>query len=275
MVVLAATLKIGSWTIEWANVIEYLVRIGIVIAGFFIFKLVLNLFMKSLVKKLEKKDVKNTFHIFIVNIIKVVMWIIATLLFLQVLKVPLTPLVAVLGAFGIGVGLALKDHMSNIAGGVIIAVNKQFDVGDYIKCSDMEGTVENVELFFTKLKTFDNKAVYAPNSIFSSNNVFNYSKNDMRRVDISIGVSYDSSIDEVKSAIKNIIEANELIKKEPEYFIGISEYGDSSINMAIKVWTDTGQYWNVFFYMNDMLKREFDKKGIEIPFPQVDVHTDK
>jgi small conductance mechanosensitive channel len=229
---------------------------------------------KAIMKKLEKKEVKDTFYIFIVNIVKIVLWIIVGLIFLQILKIPMTPLVAVLGTLGIGVGLALKDHMSNIAGGIIIAVNKQFEVGDYIKCSDMEGMVEDVELFFTKLKTFDNKAVYAPNSIFSSNNVFNYTKNDMRRVDVSIGVSYDASFDEVKSVVAGILDANELIKKEPEYFIGIKEYGDSSINIIIKVWTDTSEYWNVFYYINDMLKREFDKKGIEIPFPQLDVHTD-
>lgn len=275
MVVLATFFTIGSWTIQWADVIELLIRIGFVIVGFFIFKFIIHMLMKYVTKKLEKKDVKSTFHIFIINIIKVALWIIIGLLFLSILKIPLTPLITALGALGIGVGLALKDHMSNIAGGVIIAVNGLFDIGDYIQCSDMAGTVEDVRLFFTKLKTPDNKAIYAPNSIFSSNNVYNYSKNNIRRVEVLIGIAYDSPIDEVKATIAKMLEANESIKKEPNYFIGIREYGDNSINITIRAWTDTSEYWNVFYYINDMIKKELDNKAINIPFPQLDIHTDK
>lgn len=263
----------SSWTISWPVVIEYGFRIVAVVIGFFVFKLILKLFMKLLEKRLAKKNIKNTFHSFILSLTRAGIWIIMGLIFLQILKVPMTPLITALGALGIGLGLALKDHMANIAGGVMIAINKQFDVGDYLKCTDIEGTVEEVELFFTRLRTYDNKIIYSPNSVFISNNVTNYSKENIRRVDINIGVSYKSSIEDVKEAINVILLSNELIKEEPKAFIGIKNYGNSSIDLVVRAWTDTVNYWEVYFYINDRLKKEFDTKGIEIPFPQLDVHT--
>lgn len=260
-------------TISWPKVIDYLIRIGIVIVLFVIFLLVMKVLKKILKKSLEKKNVKNTFHRFILSLFRVGVWIIAVLIFLQILKVPLTPLVAGLGTLGIGLGLALKDHMANVAGGIMIAVNKQFDVGDYIKCGETEGFVEDVELFFTRMKTFDNKIIYAPNSIFPSNSVFNYTKENMRRVDVSIGVSYSSKIDKVKEVIEELLKSYELVKSEPVSFVGITNYGDSSINFIVRAWTDTSNYWPVYFHINEMLKKEFDKNGIIIPFPQLDIHN--
>jgi len=261
-------------SIEWSVVIEYGIRILAVIIGFIVFRFILKRLMKMLVKKLEKKEVKNTLHSFIVSMISVAAWIVIGMIFLQILKVPLTPLITALGALGIALGLALKDHMSNIAGGVMIAVNKQFEVGDYIECSGFAGSVEDVEIFFTRLRTFDNKIVYAPNSMFVSNEVTNYTHEDIRRVDIEIGVSYNSAIDHVRETILNLIASNDDIRKDPEPFVGIKNYGSSSIDFVIRVWTDTKNFWNIYFYINNNLKKEFDKQNIEIPFPQLDVHTD-
>lgn len=262
----------GLWSISWPTVIDYGIRIVGVIACFFAFKVILNLMMKMLGKRLEKKNIKNTFHSFIISLTRAALWIIVGLIFLQILKVPMTPLITALGALGIGIGLALKDHMSNIAGGVMIAINKQFDVGDYIKCTDIEGFIEDVELFFTRLKTFDNKIIYAPNSIFAANNVTNYTRENLRRVDVAIGVSYESKIEDVKKVIGELLASNELIKKEPASFIGVTNYGDSSVNLIIRAWVDTSNYWEVYFFINERLKKEFDSKGIVIPFPQLDVH---
>jgi len=266
-------LESAGLTGVWPAIIDYTARVVLVILGFFIFKLIIKLILKSVVKRLEKKQIKSTFHSFILSILRAVMWVIVTLLFLQVLKVPMTPVVAGIGTLGLGVGLALKDHMANIAGGVMVAINKQFTVGDYIRCTDMEGFVEGVELFFTRVKTVDNKVVFVPNSIFSSNNVFNYTKENLRRVDISIGISYSASIEEVKNVLLAIMDSNEMIKKEPAAFAGVTDFGDSSVNFAVRAWTDTANYWVVYFYLNETLKKEFDSKGIEIPFPQLDVHN--
>ncbi len=257
----------------WSLVIDYAARVLLVIAGFFICKLIIKLMVKWIVKWLEKKEVKSTFHSFIISIFKALAWIILLVVFLQLLKVPLSPMVAALGTLGLGIGLALKDHMANIAGGVMIAVNKQFSVGDYVKCTDAEGFVESVELFLTRIKTMDNKVVFLPNAVFSSNVVYNYTKENMRRVDVSIGVSYSASVEAVKNVLLALMDSNEMIKKEPAAFAGVTDFGDSSVNLTVRAWTDTSNYWDVYFYINETLKKEFDKKGIEIPFPQLDVHT--
>lgn len=258
---------------SWPGVVDYLIRIGIVIVLFIVFWLIMKVLKKVLLKLLEKKSVKNTFHRFIVNIFRIGAWILMILVFLQILKVPLTPLVAGLGTLGIGLGLALKDHMSNVAGGIMIAINKQFDVGDYIKCGETEGFVEDVELFFTRIRTYDNKIIFAPNSIFPSTSVFNYTRENLRRVDVSIGVSYSSGIDIVKKVIEEMLSSYSLVKNEPVPFVGVISYGDSSINFMVRAWTETANYWSVYYYINEMLKKEFDKNGIVIPFPQLDVHT--
>ena len=257
----------------WPGIIDYATRILLVVIGFFIVKLIIKIMLKYIKKWLEKKQVKSPFHRFILSIFKATMWILAIFLFLQLLKVPISPVVAAVGTLGLGIGLALKDHMANIAGGIIIAVNKLFSIGDYIKCSGSEGIVEGVELFFTRLKTLDNKVIFIPNATFTGNPVYNYTKKNMRRVDVSIGVSYSASVDEVKNVLLELMSSNELIKKEPAAFAGVTDFGDSSVNLTVRAWTDTSNYWDVYFYINETLKKEFDKKGIEIPFPQLDVHT--
>jgi len=176
MQILKAVIAGALWPVEWPAVIDYLIRIGIVLVGFFVFLVIMKVLKKMLGKELDRKKVKSTFHSFIISIFRAGAWLVIVLIFLQILKVPLTPLVAGLGTLGIGLGLALKDHMANIAGGIMIALNKQFDVGDYIKCGDTEGYIEDVELFFTRLRTYDNRIIYAPNSIFPNSSVYNYTK---------------------------------------------------------------------------------------------------
>jgi small conductance mechanosensitive channel len=257
----------------WPVVIDYAARIVLVIIGFFVFKLIIKLMLKAIKKRLDKKPVQSAFQSFTLSIVKAAMWIIVMLLFLQVLKVPLSPVVAAIGTLGLGVGLALKDHMANIAGGVMIGVNNLFSVGDYIKCAGTEGVVDKVELFSTRLRTVDNKLAFVPNATFSSNSVFNYTKENLRRVDISIGISYNAQIDEVKQVLLDMMAANELIKTEPAAFAGVTDFGDSSVNLTVRAWTETSNYWDVYFYLNETLKKEFDARNIEIPFPQLDVHT--
>ena len=256
----------------WPGIIDYAARIVLVIIGFFIFKLIIKLILKAIKKRIENKQVQTSFHGFVLSILKAVMWIIVMMLFLQVLKVPLSPVVAAIGTLGLGVGLALKDHMAIIAGGVMIGVNKLFSVGDYIRCTDAEGVVDKVELFSTRIKTVDNKLIFVPNATFTANSLYNYTKENLRRVDISIGISYSAPVDKVKQILLDMMAANELIKKEPAAFAGVTDFGDSSVNLTVRAWTETANYWNVFFYLNETLKKEFDTKGIEIPFPQLDIH---
>lgn len=262
-------------TLTWSNILDLAIKVGIVVITFFVFRIVIKLTLKAIDKVLLKKQIKGIFHNFIISIIKVVVYIILILTLLGAFEIDTTPLLAVLGTFGLALGLALKDHMANLASGILIVVNKQFALGDYIGCEGVDGTVVKLELFNTKLKTLDNKIVYIPNSNFTKNAIINYTKESTRRVDVSIGVSYNTKIADVKKAIDNIIEKNNKILKEPESFVGLVEFGDSSINFVVRVWTETINYWEVYFYINEAIKVQFDKQNIEIPYPQLDIHMNK
>ncbi len=259
-------------SLTWSIVLDYAIKAAIIIVAFLVLSLVINFSLKGLAKILNKRQVRNPFIGFIISITKIVSYVILVLIVLGFLNINTAPLLAVLGTFGLALGLALKDHMSNLASGILIILNKQFGIGDYIGCTNVAGSVEIIELFSTKLITFDNKAVFVPNSLFTQNAVINYSREDMRRVDLKIGVAYSVNVESVKKSIESIVANNEKILHEPAYFVGLTDFGDSSVNFAVRVWTKTKDYWDVYFYINEAIKKEFEKQNIEIPFPQMDIH---
>jgi len=261
--------------INWSDVINFAIKLGAVIIGFIISAFIIKLLVKGLEKILNKKLVRKPFVGFILSVTRVVLYVVLVLVILGFFNVSTAPLLTVLGTFGLALGLALKDHMSNLASGILIVINKQFEVGDYIECNNVSGVVEKVELFTTKLVTIDNKAVFMPNAQFTQNAVTNYTREDIRRVDISIGVSYSAKVDKVKQVINDIIKSNDAILEEPEYFIGLVNFGDNSVNFTVRVWVKTENYWNVYFFINEKIKSEFEKENIEIPYPQLDVHMNK
>lgn len=260
---------------QWSDVWDFLLKVGIVIVLFFVFALIIRVSVKGIEKLLDKKQVTGVFHKFILSIIKIAAYVVLIITLLSAFNINTAPLLTALGTLGLAVGLALKDHMSNLASGILIAVNKQFAIGDFVGCSQAMGTVEKVELFNTKLKTIDNRIIYIPNSHFTQNTVTNYTKEDIRRVDIAIGVSYNAEVDQVKMAIGNILESNEKVMKEPAFFVGLIDFGNSSVNFTVRAWVKTVDYWEVYFYINEQIKTEFEKQRIIIPFPQLDVHFDQ
>lgn len=259
-------------SLTWTIVLDYAIKGVIVLVTFIILSLFIKFSLKGLTKILNKRQISNPFVGFIISITRISLFAILILIVLGFLNINTAPLLAVLGTFGLALGLALKDHMSNLASGILIVINKQFGIGDYIGCGDVAGSVEKVELFSTKLITFDNKAVFVPNSIFTKNALTNYSREKIRRVDIKIGVAYSVNTDNVKKAVEEIVLANEKILREPEYFVGLTDFGNSSVNFVVKAWTKTEDYWDTYFYINEAIKKEFDKQNIEIPFPQMDIH---
>jgi len=273
-----AYLSYGSFSISnwsWSSILDFIIKVAIVVAVFIVFRIIFKIALKSVEKMLTKKEIKGTFHNFILSVIKVVVYIVLILTLLGAFNVDTTPLLTVLGTFGLALGLALKDHMANLASGILIIVNKQFELGDYISCGGAEGIVVKLELFNTKLKSFDNKIVYVPNSAFTKGAITNYTKESIRRVDVNIGVSYNTKIDSVRKTVIDIIKNNSKILKEPESFIGLNEFGDNSLNFVVRVWTETINYWEVYFYINEAIKQSFDKENIEIPYPQLDIHMNK
>ncbi|MCK5812235.1 MAG: mechanosensitive ion channel family protein [Clostridiales bacterium] len=262
-------------SLTWPIVLDYAIKVVIIIVAIIILTMIIKFSLKGLEKILDKRQVRNPFIGFIISVTKIVSYVILILIVLGFFNINTAPLLAVLGTFGLALGLALKDHMSNLASGILIILNKQFKIGDYIGCANTAGSVEIIELFSTKLITFDNKAVFVPNSLFTQNAVINYSREDMRRVDVAIGVSYSAKVENVKSIIESIVTENEKILSVPSHFVGLTDFGDSSVNFTVRVWTKTEDYWDTYFYINESIKREFDKQKIEIPFPQMDVHMKK
>ena len=187
--------------------------------------------------------------------------------------IPMTSFITMLASAGVAIGLALQGALSNLAGGVMILLFKPFKVGDYIEAGGNAGTVKAVTVFYTVLTTLDNKRVTVPNGSLTNAPIVNYSTESKRRVDLVFGVSYSSDIEAVKRVIRETALENGLIIKEPEPFIGLSSYNDSAVEFTLRVWCKTEDYWTVYFDINERMKGAFDKNGIEIPFPQLDVHS--
>ncbi len=184
-------------------------------------------------------------------------------------------LVALIGAAGLAIGLALQGTLTNLAGGVIILILRPFQVGDFITAAGHSGTVEMIHIFNTILVTPDNKVINIPNGSLSNTDVINYSIKETRRVDLTFGVSYDADIDTVKTILTSVIDAHELILRDPEPFIRLAEHGDSAVVFVIRVWTNKADYWTVHFDLQETVMKEFNKANIGIPYPQMDIHFEK
>jgi small conductance mechanosensitive channel len=188
------------------------------------------------------------------------------------LGVQTTSFIAVLGAAGLAVGLALQGSLANFAAGVLMIIFRPFKAGDFVEAGGVAGVVEEIELFTTKLRTPDNKTVIIPNGQVTAGSITNYSARDTRRVDMVFGIGYGDDIDKAKRIIREVLDADARVLKDPEPTVGLVELGDSSVNFAVRPWVSSADYWNVYFDIHEAMKKRFDAEGISIPFPQRDVH---
>ena len=177
-----------------------------------------------------------------------------------------------MGAAGLAVGLALQGSLGNFAAGVLMIIFKPFKVGDFIEGAGVAGIVEHIEIFTTQLKTPDNKTIIVPNAKLTGDNITNFTVKGTRRVDFVFGIGYGDDIDKARGIIKEIIDKDERVMKEPEPVIVVSELGDSSVNFTVRAWTSAGDYWSFYFDTIENVKKQFDAQGVSIPFPQRDVH---
>lgn len=242
--------------------------IVILLIGIWIAKIIRN----TLEKQFIKREIDKTLSKFLVNIIYFALLAIVILAALSKLGIETTSFIAILGAAGLAVGLALQGSLSNFASGVLLIIFRPFKVDDFVKLADEEGYVEKIQIFTTQIRTMDNKTVIIPNSVITSAKITNYTNKEIRRVDISIGISYGDNIKHATDAITEFLNGHSKILKDPAPFVGVKGFGDSSIDLTVRPWCKTKDYWSVFFEVNHLLKTEFDKKGISIPFPQRDVH---
>ena len=252
---------------------EYGLRIIGAIAIFVIGKWVAKK-LSGLIKTLmDRGEIDTTLSEFIASIIDILLLVVVILAAINNLGIDTTSFIAILGAAGLAIGLALQGTFGNIGAGVILILFRPFEVGDFISAGGESGTVESITLFNTTLLTPDNKVILIPNSAVASGNITNFSKKETRRVDFVFGIGYYDDLKLAKATLQEIIDADPRILKDPGSFIGVGELADSSVNFTVRVWVKASDYWGVHFDTTEKVKLTFDEKGISIPYPQMDVHA--
>lgn len=255
--------------------INVAISVAKAIAIFYIGKLIVRLILKAVSKIMQKQDVEDTLESFVLSLSRMVLMLFVIIATVGALGFQTTSFVAVLGAAGLAIGLALQGSLSNFASGVLIVLFRPYKVGDFVEAAGVAGTVVHVEILTTIFKTGDNKRVIVPNGQVMDSIITNYSTNDTRRVDMVIGVSYDDDLDKVRETLEDIIAADVRVLEDPPHKIAVSELADSSVNFVVRPWVKSGDYWAVMFEMTETIKKRFDAEGISFPYPQQDVHLYK
>lgn len=234
---------------------------------------VIKIISKAIKHLFEKKNVDPSLSPFLRSLINVLLKVLLIVSVMGMIGIEMTSFIAILGAAGLAVGMALSGTLQNFAGGTIILLFKPFKIGDYIDAQGHAGTVKEIQIFNTILTTPDNKTIIIPNGGLSNSSMVNYSTEITRRVDFTFGIGYNDDIDKAKSVIEAVISNNEYVLKNPESFIAVTELADSSVNIVTRVWVESANYWTVKFDMTEKVKKAFNKEGISIPFPQRDIHV--
>ncbi|MDN3699109.1 MULTISPECIES: small-conductance mechanosensitive channel MscS [Vibrio] len=255
--------------------IQYGVNIFSALAILFIGNMIVKAVAGSVAKVLQKKNMDKAVVEFIHALVRYTLFVIVLIAALGRIGVQTASVVAVIGAAGLAIGLALQGSLSNFAAGVLIVAFRPFKSGDYVEIGGVAGAVESIQIFQTILTTPDNKMVVVPNGAVIGSPITNYSRHDTRRIDHVIGVSYSADLQKTKEVITKILESDERILKEPGIQVGVLALADSSVNFVVRPWVKTSDYWNVYFDSLQAIKEGLDKEGIEIPFPQMDVHMNK
>lgn len=244
-----------------------LLAIVILVVGLMLIK-----WVEKLIKKiLLKSRIDPTAHKLIVQIASISLKVLVFLMTASQLGIDTASLVTLLGAVGLAVSLAVKDSLGNLAGGFLVLFSKPFVKGDFIETNSVSGTVHNITLFYTTLKTPDNKKIFIPNGEISAAKIINYSAEATRRLDLTYSIGYNDDILQAKQILREIVEGTPLALKEPAPEFLVAEHGASAINLAVRIWVKTEDYWTLNFYMNEQVKLAFDKAGITIPYNQLDV----
>ena len=268
--------KAETWLTNNSDLlIQYGVNIISAVLILFIGNIIVKVVAKSVAKVLEKKSMDKAVVEFAHGLVRYLLFVIVLIAALGKLGVQTASVVAVIGAAGLAIGLALQGSLSNFAAGVLIVAFRPFKSGDYVEVGGVAGSVEAIQIFQTILKTPDNKMVVVPNSGVIGGPITNYSRHDTRRVDLTIGVSYNADLKLTKQVIREALEKDSRILKDPDMTIGVLALADSSVNLVVRPWCKTSDYWDVYFDSTQAIKEALDANGIEIPFPQMDVHFNK
>jgi|TARA_R110002124_G_scaffold71080_5_gene190431 small conductance mechanosensitive channel len=265
-----------NWLVDNQQMlIDFAIKLIVAIAIVFIGKFIANMVRQGVVKVMRHKGMDDAIISFISSLLYGMLFFIVIVAAISHLGFNTTSLVAIVGAAGLAIGLALQGSLSNFASGVLLIVFKPFKSGDFIEVSGVAGIVEKILIFSTELRTGDNKTVIIPNGSITSGTITNYSTKPTRRIDLIIGVSYDADLAKTKALLLKLVSADQRVLKDQAITVGVSELADSSVNFVVRPWVKSSDYWPTYFDLLEKIKTELDNEGIEIPFPQLSVHMNK
>lgn len=266
-----------NWTEIWQTIVSWLTSTGVKILIALVlwivsFKLT-NVIFKRIEKRVEKKGkLDKTLSHYLVYIGKILIKVVIVAGLVGYLGINTSGLAAVLTSMGVGIGLAINGTLSNFAGGMLLLVTRPFKVDDYIEAAGYSGTVEEIRIINTRLRTPDNKVVYVPNGTLSTTSIVNYSEKDTRRLQLVFSISYQADFEKAKAIVMKVCKDHPLVLETPEPFVRVSNHSESSIDLTTRVWVERADYWTVNFDLLEQVKKAFDENGIEIPYRQLDVH---
>ncbi|MGN8967250.1 mechanosensitive ion channel family protein [Intestinimonas sp. HCP28S3_D6] len=236
-----------------------------------VMKVVLTLIDRTM----TRLNVEPTVHKFTHSCLKVLLWIITGLIVAAYLDFPVNSLVTVLGVIGVALSLSLQGSLSNLAGGITVMASRPFAVGDYVEAGGVSGTVNEIGLVYTKLKTIDNKIIFIPNGEISGEKIINYNKQEQRRVDLTFTVSYDADPEQVKEIMRQVIGAHPKALFTPEPFVRTTALGESSVSYTLRAWCATEDYWDLYYDLLEQVRAAFDREGVELTYNHLNVHIMK
>jgi small conductance mechanosensitive channel len=251
--------------------LKLLAAVAILVFG----RIAVNLIRKFILRVMRRRKIEEAITTFTASLTYTLLWTFVILSALASLGVETTSFMTVIGAAGLAIGLALQGSLSNFAAGFLLIILRPFKVGDFVEASGVTGSINKISIFTTEFLTPDNKREIVPNSSIMNGIIINYTAEDKRRIDLTIGVGYESDLLQVKEVIKSVLEKHDYVLKDPEPLVRLGKMNDSSLDFVVRAWVQTQDYWDVYFDLNEGIKLALDKAKINIPFPQMDVHLIK
>lgn len=258
-----------------SSLVSFCFRLGLAIVVFILGKFIIQWIFRWLRKTMNKRGADASLTTFLLSLVKITLYFILIITIIGILGVPTSSFLALFASAGVAVGLALSGTLQNFAGGVLILLLRPYRVGDFIEAQGYLGVVKEIQIFNTIINTPDNKTIIIPNGGLSTGTINNFSREKLRRVDWTVGVAYGTDFLQARNVILSILENEERIHKTPAPVVYINELADSSVNLAVRAWVDSSDYWDVFFLINERVYQRLPEEGIQFPFPQLDVHLDK
>jgi small conductance mechanosensitive channel len=253
-------------------IIPWSIKIGLALAIFVVGRMVSKGIVKVVKRLMTRAEMDDILVKFLGSILNFILLLVVVIAALDQVGVDTTSLVALVGAAGLAIGLALQGSLQNFAAGVMLVVFRPFTKGDFVEAAGVSGVVEEIRIFNTRMRTGDNKAVIVPNGAIFTGNIVNYSAKETRRVDMVFGIGYDDDLLKAKKILEDILAADERVLEDPAPLVAVAELADSSVNFNVRPWVASADYWNVYFDLNERIKLAFDEAGVSIPYPQMDVH---